>query len=229
VSPLPPNRAYPAGPQRPRRSATWLARVAAALAALALVLGFAAPSYAADQPDSLTITGTGLSSPITVKSSADPNMFTTLLRQVSWMGSDPGNISSIDPKTLGAKYTITVYTKGSPVQICDVYPLAPGGPRGHRPKAQPKKTVTEAWFYATVNLPEALRAAGVPLTQPSVSGAAGGAAYQDPSLGLKTAEPFSLSREFRQARWAFLGTVGTAVGILALLFLAALRSKKAQR
>ncbi len=207
----------------------WVALLAAG-AGMLIALVPAGNGWAADTPNSLTIVGPGVSSPITVRADGQPDTYTAVVRQVSWMASPrAGDFAKPDPKTLGPKYTITLFTKGVAAQVYEVYPEATGGPRAHRPKTQPKTGVSEAWFYATVTLPNVLRAAGVPLPEPSSSGQAGGVGYADPQYqpdALSTESSFSLAKEISQARLAFAATAATSVTVLVLLFLAARLSRR---
>ena len=70
------------------------ARLAIALAALLAVLaapGLTPGAQAADPPSAITIKGTGLSQAINVRAKDQPDLFNALLRQVSWMATQPGD------------------------------------------------------------------------------------------------------------------------------------------
>jgi hypothetical protein len=203
----------------------WRAAVGGA-ALVALVPGV---SWAAETANSITIVGAGISSPITVRSDAQRELFSAILRQVSWMAGRAGDFAKPNMNTLGPKYTITIFTNGVAAQVCDVYPQAAGGPRAHWPRTQPKGKTNEAWFYATVTLPSVLRAAGVPLPQPTASGQAGGIAYEDPGYqpgDLTSTSSFSLGKELGDARLALAATAGISVLVLLLLFGAAQISRR---
>jgi hypothetical protein len=203
--------------------------LAAGAAILAALLPVAGAAWAADPPNSLTIVGAGLSSPISIRSDAQQDLYTAVIRQVSWMAGRTGDFAKANPGTLGPKYTITVFTGGVARQVYEVYPEAAGGPRAHRPANQPKSRSTDAWFYATVTLPNVLRAAGVPLPEPTASGQAGGVGYADPQYqpdDLSTTSSFSFGKELGEARLAFAATAATAVLVLLLLFLAAQFSRR---
>jgi hypothetical protein len=209
------------------------ARRLVALGAIALgVVGFAAfglaPGVAAaDAPNTITITGTGLSAPVTVPADKQSDLFNALMRQVSWMVGRAGDFFKPNQATLGPKFTLTVFTNGVAVQSYELYPAASGGPRAHRPAAQPHGKTTEAWFYAPVSLPVTLRAAGVAFADPS--GRAGGSAYEDPRdapVSVAQSDPFSLAKEFGPARLALAGTAGTGLAVLLLLFAAARLSRR---
>jgi hypothetical protein len=64
---------------------------------------------------------------------------------------------------LGPKYTLTVLIKTAPQQVYDLYPEAAGGPRAHRPAAQPSGRKSDGWFYGRLTMSETLRLSGVPL------------------------------------------------------------------
>jgi hypothetical protein len=205
----------------------WLRRtVVGAAALLALVPG---TGWAADTPNSITIVGAGISAPITVKSDTQAQLFTAILRQVNWMKGRSGDFAKPNLNTLGPKYTVTIFTNGVASLVCDVYPQAAGGPRAHWPKNQPKGKTNEAWFYATVTLPSVLRAAGVPLPEPSASGQAGGGGYEDPQYQPDDAtatSSFSLGKELGEARLALAATAATSLLVLVLLFGAAQISRR---
>lgn len=164
-----------------RRSAPGVALFMAAVAMLiasGLVLSAGSPARAAPRPprpNAVTISGSGLPRPVTVRADADPRLFTALLDQVSWLtGAGHGTKPAA---ALGPKYTVSVLVNDAAVQTYELYPLASGGPRAYRPARQPgKRVVTAAWFFGRLTMPEALQAAGVPLPgRPSViTGGIGG-------------------------------------------------------
>lgn len=214
---------------RLRRVARTLAVSVASTICMALAVSApASPALAADTLDSLTIVGPGISLPVSLTDKAQHELFSSVLRQVSWMSGRGGDFAKPDPKTLGPAYTITLFTGGVAAQVYDVYPEAAGGPRAHRPKAQPKGQVTEAWFYATVTLPSVLRSAGVPLAEPEASGPAGGVAYEDPYQPATVTVPVSdsLTQEVGQARLALAITAAAAVVVLLMVFGAARASRR---
>ena len=143
------------------RLATILAVLLAALVAPGLTPG----ARAADPPSAIEIKGTGLAQPITVRAKDQPDLFTALLRQVSWMAGQPGDPIKPDPAKLGPGFTMTVFVGAAAAQVYEMYPQAPGGPRAHRPAAQPQGPAADAWFYASVAMPDMLAAAGVPLVR----------------------------------------------------------------
>jgi hypothetical protein len=209
------------------------ARLAIALAALLAVLaapGLTPGAQAADPPSAITIKGTGLSQAINVRAKDQPDLFNALLRQVSWMATQPGDPITPDPAKLGPAYTMTVFVGTAASQVYDMYPLAPGGPRAHRPAAQPQGKVGEAWFYASVAMPDTLSAAGVPLVKPSASGPDSGLAYGDP-VGyvpdvVDTTPPLSLGRTLHSSERTLLLWLLTPFAVTLLLFLAARRARR---
>jgi hypothetical protein len=186
-------------------------------------------AWAADTPNTITIVGAGISAPITLRSDSQKEQFTAMLRQVDWMATRGGDFAKPNASTLGPKYTVTIFTNGVASQVYDVYPQAAGGPRAHRPANQPKGKATDAWYYATVTLPNVMRAVGVPLPEPSSSGQAGGGTYEDPGYqpDVPTAtSSFSLGKELSNARLLIAATAGTSLVVLLLLFGAAQLSRR---
>jgi hypothetical protein len=138
------------------------------LAALIGVLGLvAAPATAAPaplQPNALTISGEGLLEPVVLEAESEPELFAAVLDQVSWLRGQ-GHPAPPKDEDLGPKYTVVLLIDHVAVGTYDLYPLAPGGPRAYRPAEQPDDRKTSpAWFFGRLNMPEALRAAGAPLS-----------------------------------------------------------------
>jgi hypothetical protein len=140
-----------------------------------------APAHGAPRPpapNAVTITGTGIPRPVTVRAEADPLLFAAVLDQVSWL-TGVGHRALPAGVNLGPKYTVTVLINNAPVRTYDLYPLASGGPRAFRPAKQPgRRSVPAAWFFGRLTMPEALQAAGAPLSdRPDVgTGGIGGGA-----------------------------------------------------
>jgi hypothetical protein len=156
----------------PGRLATGLLLLVAAATWLGGTPAAAAPKPPA--PNAITIAGTGLPKPVTVRADASPSVFTALLDQVAWL-TGAGHRASPANVDLGPKYTVTVLVNNKPSRTFDLYPLASGGPRAFRPAKQPGgRSVAAAWFFGRLTMPEALQAAGVPL--PERAGAGGGGA-----------------------------------------------------
>jgi hypothetical protein len=210
------------------------ARLAIALVATLAVLaapGLATAAHAADPPSTIAIKGPGLPQALTVRASAQPDLFAALLRQVSWMAGQAGDPIQPDPTKLGPAYSLTVYVGAAAAQVYDLYPQAPGGPRAHRPAAQPGGPTTEAWFYASVAMPDMLSAAGVPLVRPSASGPDSGLAYGDPvgyvpAVAASSGAPLSLGRTLHSSERTLLLWLLTPFVVLGLLFLAARRARR---
>jgi hypothetical protein len=215
-------------PPAPRRR-RWLLRLAGCAVALA-VLAPASVAAAADTPTSLTIVGVGMTAPITIRSDAQQALFSSVLRQVSWMSGRSGDFAKPDLTGLGPKYTLTIFNRGVAAGIYELYPEAAGGPRAHRPARQPKGNTAEAWFYATVTLPSVLRTAGVPLAAPTATGQAG--AYEEPQYqpdAITATSGFSFGKELGEARLALAATAAIALVVLLLLFGAAQLSRRFTR
>ena len=96
----------------------------------------------------------------------------------------------------GPKYTLTVLTRTTPMQVYDLYPLASGGPRAHRPAKQFSANKTDGWFYGRLTMSETLRVSGVPLKpKPDVvNGGIGGGIGRD--LSVEELDPVAGMNEF---------------------------------
>jgi hypothetical protein len=206
--------------------ARWFVRLlTVGLVTAAAAFGVVTPASASDAPTSVSIEGAGLSGPVVVKSNQQHDLFATLIRQVGWMSGGSGDPMVPDPATLGAKYRLTMFVDQRPVQVCDVYPQATGGPRAYRPADQPQNKTSEAWFYASLSLPDLLRAAGVPLTRPDYADPAGYIPASVPT----TAPTFSLGKTLGAQLRTLLAWIGTALLVLAVVLAAALRSRRYNR
>jgi hypothetical protein len=162
-----------------------LARFAAAtgtlLAGVALALcatppaALAAPK-AATRPTAVTISGKDIDGKLTVQAAEKPRVFNELLSEVNWLATAKPQTSAPRGNRLGPKYTVTVLVKDKPTQVYDLYPLAKGGPRAHRPRKQPTGRKADGWFYGRLTMSESLRISGVPLAAKVdvVSGGIGG-------------------------------------------------------
>lgn len=126
-----------------------------------------APALAAPRPptpNAVTLTGPGMPGPVTIRADAKPLLFAALLDQVTWL-TGAGHGASPAAADLGPKYTVTVLINNAPARTYDLYPLASGGPRAFRPAKQPGgRSVPPAWFFGRLTMPEALQAAGAPLS-----------------------------------------------------------------
>jgi hypothetical protein len=178
--------------------ARFTAVTGALLTGLALALG-AAPCAAGAapkvsvKPTAVTVAGKGIDGKVTVRSAEQPDVFDQLLNEVSWLANAKPQTSAPQAGRLGPKYTLTVLVKDKPSQTYDLYPLAKGGPRAHRPARQPSGRTAGGWFYGRLTMPESLRISGVPLAaKPDVvSGGIGGGFgaevvddHVDPAVGM---------------------------------------------
>lgn len=144
------------------------------LAVTAAVFAGPAPAAAAGA-DHVTVTGIGLAEPLEVSAQEEPERCAALYREVSWLvGAEP-DADDPDPDTLGPQYTLVAHVDGEPRHRFHLYPLAEGGPRVFRPTEQPGDRATdEGWFHGRLGMPEALVAAGVPVSDDPSSGTGGG-------------------------------------------------------
>jgi hypothetical protein len=147
----------------------------ASVAAVALALGSAPAASAAPKPaakpTSVQIEGKGLPGTLIVDPSDGSRLFSSLLAEIDWMANAKPQTVAPAADKLGQKYTLTVMSKTVPLQIYDLYPLAAGGPRAHRPANQPSGKKADGWFYGRLTMSETLRVSGVPLTaKPDIVG-----------------------------------------------------------
>jgi hypothetical protein len=161
---------------------------AGALAVAALcTIGVAPAAHAAPKPPpkptSVQIVGKDIDGTLIVEPSDGTRLFDAVLGEVSWMATATPLAAAPKADKLGPKYTLTVMLKTAPQAVYELYPLAAGGPRAHRPAKQPVigKTTTDGWFYGRLTMSETLRASGVPLeAKPDVvPGGIGGGIGQD--------------------------------------------------
>ncbi|GLW33061.1 hypothetical protein [Actinoplanes regularis] len=166
-------------------------RMAAAIAlaiAAAVTLG-AAPAVAAGkndtvaatkpkpQPDTILLTGDKVPAEgIKVLQAEDPKLFRMLMEEVGWLASATPQTAAPKKDKLGPRFTIKVLIKEKATQLYDLYPLATGGPRAHRPANQPSGTKTDGWFYGRLSMSESLRLSGAALKEKPdvVNGGIGG-------------------------------------------------------
>jgi len=144
----------------------WSAAGAIAVAA-ALILGTAPAALAAPKapakPTSIQIKGKDIPGTLIVDPTDGARLFDTLLAEVNWMSTTKPQTTAPKADKLGPKYTLTVLVKTAPQQVYDLYPEAAGGPRAHRPAAQPGGAKADGWFYGRLTMGETLRLSGVPL------------------------------------------------------------------
>jgi hypothetical protein len=140
---------------------------AALVAALAMALGAtpamaqAAPKRPA--PTAIRIVNADLKDKIVVSRQTQSELFQRMLSEVSWLANATPQTTAPAAKALGPKYTVTVLAKSAPQQVYDLYPMATGGPRAHRPARQPSGRKTDGWFYGRLTMSESLRLSGAPL------------------------------------------------------------------
>ncbi|MFI5896434.1 hypothetical protein ACIA5D_40680 [Actinoplanes sp. NPDC051513] len=155
----------------------------------ALALGTAPAAQAAPKPPakptSIQIKGTDVSGTLIVDQTDGTRLFDTLLAEVNWMASAKPQTVAPKADKLGPKFTLTVVAKTIPLQVYDLYPMAAGGPRAHRPANQPSGKKADGWFYGRLTMSETLRLSGVPLkARPDVvGGGIGGGVGEDISVG----------------------------------------------
>ena len=168
-----------------RRVISRFAAVAGALAAAAIVLVGSAPAPVqaapkAGNPTSITITGRGMTK-LTVEASKRREVFQLLLSEVSWLATATPQTSAPKANKLGPKYVLTVLSRGSAQQVYELYPLATGGPRAHRPAKQPTGRKRDGWFYGRLTMSQSLRVSGVPIKAKAdvINGGIGGGIGED--------------------------------------------------
>jgi hypothetical protein len=138
------------------------------------------------KPTAVQIVGVGITNRILVQQAGQPQLFSSLLDEVSWLATATPQTGALPASKLGPKYTLTVLIKNSPTQVYDLYPMASGGPRAHRAAKQPGgRKSTDGWFYGRLTMSETLRVSGAPLKpKPDVvNGGVGGGIGQDINVG----------------------------------------------
>ena len=141
----------------------FVSAAAALLAAVALTVGFTpAAAQAGPKVNAVTISGKGMPD-IKIVAADRPEIFSLLLSEVSWLANATPQTSAPKSNRLGQRYTMTLLVKDKPHQVYEMYPLATGGPRAHRPAKQPSGKTADGWFYGRLTMSEALRVSGVPL------------------------------------------------------------------
>lgn len=148
----------------------------AVLLAVAPAGAQAAPTKSATKPTAVTLAGKGVTGKLTVTQPDRPEVFQALLNEVSWLANATPQTTKPKADKLGPKYVLTVLAKNAPQQVYELYPLASGGPRAHRPSKQPTGKKADGWFYGRLSMSDSLRVAGVPLEAKSrvVNGGIGG-------------------------------------------------------
>lgn len=191
---------------------TRLVSVAAAMTvALALAFGMtpsaaqAAPKKAPD-PDSVQISGDNITEALVVRQTERPRLFQMLLSEVSWLAGATSSTSAPKTEQLGPKFTVTVLVKDAPSQVYNLYPMAEGGPRAHRPAKQPVGKSSEGWFYGRLSMSESLRLGGAPLEAKldAVNGGIGGGVGTDLTAAAEASPLEEMSAAFSEFRRLFL-------------------------
>ncbi len=165
------------------------AAMAIGLAPAAAQAEEAAPKPPA-KPNIIHIAGKNIDNKLVIAQADNSRLFASLLSEVSWMAGARSQTVPLTAAKLGPKYIVVVLANKSTLQTYELFPMAAGGPRAHRPaKSLGNKKVTDGWFYGRLSMPEALRVSGVPLeTKPDVvAGGIGGGVGQDIDVNAKPA------------------------------------------
>ncbi|WP_249997615.1 hypothetical protein [Actinoplanes sp. M2I2] len=194
------------------------AGVLAVTAALAIGLAPNAASAApkpAPKANTIQIVGKDIDKAIVITMAESKRLFGSLLSEVNWMSSARSQTTALKADKLGPKYTITVLANKSALQTYELFPMAAGGPRAHRPAKQPgTKKIADGWFYGRLTMPETLRVSGVPIkAKPDVvAGGIGGGVGQD--LDAQAEAPADASEVLGEMRRLFLLNGGVLMIIL---------------
>jgi hypothetical protein len=186
-------------------------------AILAATVAPGAAQAAPAKPTAVTIAGKGIIGKVTIQ--RQEQAFQPLLSQVTWMFNATPQTSAPKPNTLGPRYVVTVLVKNVPQQVYDLYPLAAGGPRAHRPGKQPGARKVDGWFYGRLTMSEVLRVSGVPLKPRTdvVSGGIGGGIGEE--VAVEAIDPVKNAHEFL-AEFRRLFLLNGAILVLILFGLA---------
>ena len=141
----------------------FVAAAGALVAAVVVTVGLApGVAHAGPKVDAITISGKGMTD-ITIPAADRPEIFELLLSEVSWLANATSQTSAPKASKLGPRFTMTILANGKPHQVYEMFPLATGGPRAHRPAKQPSGKKVDGWFYGRLTMSESLRVSGVPL------------------------------------------------------------------
>jgi hypothetical protein len=226
------------GTPRRRGPARWAAAAGLFAAAVALTLGAApdttasaapkptptksaAKKPAAPKPEVIKIVGDQVSDPIVVKQAEQSRLYGALYDEFAWIGTADAQTGALPADKLGPKYTVTIATKDDKaLQVFDLYPLAAGGPRAHRPQNEPTGLRADAWVYGRLTMSEALRISGVPLKAKTdvVPGGVGGGIGTDINVREPSDPVDGVNSYFSQIRRLFL--LNGAVIVLVMFGLA---------
>lgn len=133
------------------------------------------------------ISGEGLANPIILFSDKHPQRHSAMRSEVEWL-IGKGTPAPAPSGDQGPKFKVTLFTAGTPTEVFELFPVAPGGPRVFRPADQPgDRKIQSGWFFGRLSMPSTMLAAGVPLSgvvpDPVIGGQAGGLdASQPPDL-----------------------------------------------
>jgi hypothetical protein len=196
-----------------------LARVAAVTIAVAAGIGLAPVAAPAApkplKPTAVQIAGTGLPGGKVVITAADrADLFRMMWTEVGWLATARPQTSAPKRNALGPRYTVTVLAKNAPQAVYELYPLAKGGPRAHRPAKQPTGKKADGWFYGRLTMSESLRYAGAPLkARPDVvTGGIGGGVGE--GVDVSQLEPPTLDEFFAEMRRLLLLNGAVLMAIL---------------
>lgn len=189
----------------------------------AVTVAFGPTAASADGPDQITITGDDLAEPLEVTAEDYPELYAALHSEVNWLIDGPSQAKQPKEERLGPHYQLVVYADGEARHQFDLYPLARGGPRAHRPAEQPgDRKVRAGWFYGRLSMPDTLVSAGVPLSgNVGPSGGIGGgdpAPTEEPATAPGVSDVLDEWREGMRITVAVtlaivIGLVGVAVAI----------------
>ena len=156
----------------------FMAAAGALVAAVVVTVGLApVAAHAGPKANAITISGKGMAD-LKIVAADRPEIFQLLVSEVSWLANATPQTSAPKSSKLGTRYTLTILVNDKPHQVYEMYPLASGGPRAHRPAKQPSGKKTDGWFYGRLTMSESLRVSGVPLEARAdvVNGGIGGGA-----------------------------------------------------
>ena len=202
------------------RAITRLVSAAGALAVTAALAIGLTPGAAAAAPKPVTkpnliqITGKDISGKLTVQHADGGRLFDSLLSEVNWMANARSQTTALAGDKLGPKYVVTVLADKKALQVYELFPMAAGGPRAHRPAKQPTGKKSDGWFYGRLTMPETLRVSGVPLkAKPDVVGGIGGGIGQ--RIDAEASDTADVREYVGQVRQLFLLNGAVLVAILA--------------
>jgi len=183
----------------------FMAAAGALVTAVVVTVGLApVAAHAGPKANAITISGKGMAD-LKIVAADRPEIFQLLVSEVSWLANATPQTAAPKSRKLGARYTLTILVNDKPHQVYELYPLASGGPRAHRPAKQPSGKKTDGWFYGRLTMSESMRFSGVPLKAKAdvVNGGIGGGIGQN--LSAEEIDPVeSLHAYFDEVRRLFL-------------------------